>query len=134
MSNTRIGTCSSCGKETLIQNKFKNLCKDCVYKRNHNGKSQGEVLSTKKISNAYKLKKTGEKAMFLEIWYEKEHVCENCKLYLGEVPKAYMFAHIIPKSVMKEGRLDKSNISLLCWDCHDALDKQGKESYERRRN
>lgn len=125
MSNIRIGLCKGCGKETHIQNKFLSLCKKCVYEKNHKDKK----VIKKKVS---KPKSTGERELFLEIWNERIHRCENCGIDLGRIPRAYMFAHIKAKSVDRANRLNKENIRLLCWDCHDALDKQGKEKYEKR--
>lgn len=56
------GTCTRCDKETIIQNKKHGLCGECVYKKNHGGKSRQEVYkerSDKKafdhISNAMKV-------------------------------------------------------------------------------
>lgn len=56
------GTCTSCDAVTFIQNKKHGLCGECVYKKNHGGKSRQEVYkerSDKKafdhISNAMKV-------------------------------------------------------------------------------
>ena len=125
--------CKCCGKETYIQNKTKTLCSECVFKFNHKGKSRYEVTIDKKRKGVKNSKTTGEKEIFIEIWQERPHVCENCKTFLGNEPKIWMFAHIIPKSVNRILRLVKKNIRLLCYDCHDALDKQGKEAYEKRK-
>lgn len=125
MSSVRIGTCKGCGKETYIQNKFLSLCSKCVYEKNHKNKKEPKI---KKV----RYKSTGERELFLEIWNERIHRCENCGMDLGRTPKAYMFAHIRAKSVDRSNRLNKENIRLLCWDCHDALDKQGKERYGKR--
>jgi 5-methylcytosine-specific restriction endonuclease McrA len=71
-----------------------------------------------------KRKATGERDLFLEIWNEREHICSNkkCQKHLGEDPLAYYFAHIKPKGVYPELRLEKTNIQLLCWACHQAFD------------
>lgn len=124
--------CSGCGRISFIQNKRKKLCSDCVFELNHNGKSKVEVYIERKRKVAKNPKTTGERDLFLEIWSERPHFCENCKTPLGNEPKVWMFAHIIPKSVNELLRLIKKNIKLLCFDCHDALDKQGKEAYEKR--
>lgn len=127
------GICKGCGKETYIQNKTKTLCSECVFKLNHKGKSKYEVFIEKKRKSRINFKTTGEKELFLEIWLERPHICENCKSPLGNEPKIWMFAHIIPKSVNELLRLVKKNIRLLCFECHDALDKQGEFAYEKRR-
>lgn len=82
----------------------------------------------------YKRKSTGEKKLFLEIWNERIHYCINCNEYLGNEAKAHYFSHIKPKGLYPELRLDKSNIQLLCFDCHYAYDFQSKEKYNERKN
>lgn len=139
--------CNRCHKEKIIQNKTKGLCGDCVYELNHNGKSRFEVAIEKqksksiksyiikrKSSKPYIRKSTGEKELFLEIWQEREHVCVNCKCYLGEEPKVHFFAHKTSKGADVTKRLDKNNIELNCFDCHFARDHQGIEAYNARKN
>lgn len=137
------GVCKGCGKEREIQNKTKCWCSECVYRRSHGGKSPLEVQiekqkikqsqqnnTTKKKSTFSRvIKVTGEREMFLEIWEEREHFCTNpdCRKFLGHEPKTYFFSHIKPKSTHPELRLEKSNIRLLCFDCHFAVDHQGKK-------
>lgn len=146
-NNLRVGICKGCGKNTIIQNKVKFFCKDCVYKANHEGKSQAQVQQERKAEKElikttpikckryiYKKRNTGERQIFLEIWKERPHLCENCGSNLGETPRNYMFSHIKAKSICPSLRLDKSNIRLLCWDCHYALDFRGKEYYEQRKD
>lgn len=69
-------------------------------------------------------KKTGEKELFLEIWNERPHYCTNtnCKEYLGEEPLTHYFAHLKSKGAHGELRLNKDNITLLCFDCHYIYD------------
>lgn len=60
-----------------------------------------------------------DEAFYLEIWAErKEHNCEVCREWLGYHPYNWMFDHIKPKSRFPELRHEKSNISLLCLQCH----------------
>lgn len=147
MQEKRIGICKGCGNETFIQNKTLGLCSSCVYKKNHGGKSQAEVLMEKSRNKpvkvqapikckpyVYKRKNTGEKQIFLQIWEERAHVCENCGKPLGSVPKNFMFSHTKAKSVDPSRRLDKDNIRLLCWDCHYSLDFRGIKYYEERKD
>jgi hypothetical protein len=149
------GICSGCEKEKYIQNKTKNLCSDCIYKRSHQGKTQIEVQYEKnrekseqrnsisgtnqrdrnKVGNYNSkssirrkgLKTTGEREMFLEIWEERPHFCTNpkCRTFLGNEPKTVFFSHIKPKSVYSELRLVKSNVRLLCFSCHFDADHRG---------
>lgn len=145
-NDLRKGICKGCGKTTIIQNKVKFFCKDCVYKANHGGKTQAQIQQERKAEKAlkptiptrckkytYKKRNTGERQVFLEVWDERPHLCENCGNELGNIPKNYMFSHIKAKSICSSLRLDKSNIRLLCWDCHYALDFRGKEYYEQRK-
>lgn len=44
------GTCTRCDKETIIQNKKHGLCGECVYKKNHGGKSRQEVQMEKAVN------------------------------------------------------------------------------------
>lgn len=92
------------------------LCSDCVFKKNHDGltKQQYYALKQKKKTK----KATGEKSLFLEIWNERPHNCVKCGIFLGYEPKVYYFSHIKSKGSHPELRLDKSNIELLCFDCH----------------
>ena len=135
----KLGICSDCLKEVLIQNKTKNLCQSCVFKRNHGGKSQARILREKmrfkqaKLKIIRKYRNTGELQVFIEIWQERLHICEHCGIYLGEDAKVNYFSHIKPKSTYPELRLEKSNIELLCEDCHHAREFQGREVYERRK-
>lgn len=63
-----------------------------------------------------------EKDMFLEIWNERERVCEICWTTILEA-KSYCFAHKAPKWTYPEHRLKKENISLCCsLNCHWEVD------------
>lgn len=66
-----------------------------------------------------KRKKTGEWELFLELWSEKpKHFCQNCNKDLGKRPSPAFFSHIIPKGKAPELRLDKNNIKIICFPCH----------------
>jgi len=58
-----------------------------------------------------------EKDLFLEIWNERKHECEECWKILREA-KAHNFDHIKPKWKYPELRLEKTNIKLICFSCH----------------
>jgi len=141
------GTCNECGEpDKWIQNS-KRVCIECVYKKSHNGMTQFEVAynsqrgkmvsdyqKKKKVPKTRTKKPSGEWNMFLEIWQEREHRCEHCKMWLGDFPKAFMFSHRKGKGAHPELRLDKDNIDLFCWDCHYAYDHQGKEKFNQRKD
>lgn len=70
-----------------------------------------------------RLSSYSEKDMFLEIWNERENVCEICNKKILE-PSTYCFAHRCPKWTYPEHRLKKENISLVCSiKCHWEVDK-----------
>lgn len=124
--------CKRCQKERVIQNS-RGVCTECVFELNHGGKTRVEIYTERAKKTPKHSKSTGEKSLFLEIWSERPHICENCKTPLGNEPKVWMFSHIIGKGADKLLRLVKKNIRLLCYDCHYALDFRGKEEYEKRR-
>lgn len=121
--------CNECKKDKLIVNKKFNLCLICNQKRLN--KLKGNTLKPKSKLKT-KRKSTGEKELFCEIWNERMHLCSNCGVNLGKDAKTFHFAHIKPKSTYPQLRLEKSNIKLLCYDCHYAYDFKTKEAYESR--
>ena len=58
-----------------------------------------------------------ESAIFMEIWGEREHKCEECGKLIQN-PKPHHFDHVKWKWMNKDKRLDKSNIQILCFGCH----------------
>lgn len=111
--------CKQCGKEKWLQN-AKGICPECTFANNHNGKSRQQVYTERLKQKKKKVKKTGERELFLEIWKERSHYCQNknCRKWLGNEPKAIYFSHRKSKGTYPELRLDKNNIDLLCADCH----------------
>ena len=114
--NRKYGVCIECNHyrlygETIIETKRK----EALAKREAQVKKKSKPLTTKT-----KRKPTGEKAMFLEIWSEREHYCANteCRKFLGAIPMPIFFSHRKSKGAYPELRLDKNNIDLLCPTCH----------------
>lgn len=137
----KFSDCIQCGKNRPVNSK--GICQECIFKINHNGKSQQEVYSERQrakqgskpksySSIKYKPKKaTGERDLFLEIWEERPHFCQNPKCpnknceqgtFLGDEPLVYFFSHIKSKGAFPELRLVKTNIEILCGDCHHQED------------
>lgn len=111
--------CSGCGRLSYIVNKTKVLCDSCNYKRLHEGKTRYEVALEKKKSKPKRIRKnTGELALFKEIWAERPHICTHCGKVLLEPLKPIYFSHIKSKGAFPELRLVKSNIELVCPECH----------------
>jgi len=121
--------CFSCGNDRYIVNRKHTLCNACNSIRLSPAK-KAAGKTTKKYT--YKRKPTGEAEVFREIWEEREHICTNCKIHLGNDARAHYFAHIKPKKKHPELRLEKTNISLLCMQCHYELDMGTKESFNKR--
>jgi len=73
-----------------------------------------------KRNKSYYYKK--ETDIFMDIWSERIHFCEECGRYLGSDPKRFYFSHILSKGSHPNLRLSKDNIILLCFDCHRRWD------------
>jgi hypothetical protein len=107
--------CKQCNHEKIITNS-KGVCIDCVFMNNHDGKTKQQVY--KERSKPKKHKKTGELDLFVEIWNERPHYCVKCSKWLGSYLKPIFFSHTKSKGAYPELRLVKTNIELLCVDCH----------------
>ena len=139
------GICNECKKPKWINNS-KGICPGCVYKKNHGGRSAQEVQMDKQKakervfkSQKIKIKKpTGEYELFLEIWGEREHRCENCKGWLSEnvSRRSFVkyFSHQKSKGAYPELRLEKSNIELNCHTCHDLWEFGDREMFYQRKD
>lgn len=92
-----------------------------------------EKKEKKKKGLKRKRKATGEAQVFLKCWSEREHICTNCKVYLGEVAHSYNFAHLIRKGRDGSGRLNPDNILLHCFECHQQMDQGTSEGYNKRK-
>lgn len=68
-----------------------------------------------------KRKKTGERKFFELLWEERKHRCGVCDKRLHWFNVTY-FAHIIGKGAEPKLRLEKDNIEILCYDCHQTFD------------
>ena len=111
--------CSKCGREKYIVNKTKCLCDECNYKRLHNGLTRFEIARLRQqVKPPKKKKPTGELELFKEIWAERPHICTKCGKPLGATLKPIFFSHIKSKGAYPELRLMKTNIELVCAECH----------------
>ena len=123
----------------MVANKTYMLCDECNYIRIHGMTRFEAALKKKKEDQAqlrqnkkkvvkttpYKRKKaTGEWEMFLQIWEERAHYCQNrnCRKYLGFEPQPIFFSHRKSKGAYPELRLCKDNIDLLCRSCHEVYE------------
>ena len=114
------------------------LCKVQNEMRKKGNKPSISKITKSSIKPKFK-KKTGEWDMFLEIWKERPHRCEQCNKDLGESPKPVFFSHILTKGANPRLRLEKDNIELLCpehhhkWETADIRTKRLFKSSERKR-
>lgn len=104
--------CNQCKKVKPVRNS-RGVCVYCV--RGNNSQNKEKI----KPPRTFK-KPTGEKALFEEIWLEREHFCANlsCRKFLGSAPKVHFFSHRKSKGAYPQLRLLKENIDLLCQACH----------------
>lgn len=126
------GECKQCEKDNKWIANSKGICADCVYLNNHGGKTKVEVYRERQKGKPKGRKKTGEGELFLEIWDERPHYCTNCKDPLGNEPVPHYFSHIKSKGAYPELRLVKTNIELLCLQCHSLWDFGTKEEFKKR--
>ena len=59
-----------------------------------------------------------DRALWMEIWDERPHVCLFCGRFLGEEPLTTFFHHPCEKAKFPEIRFNKENIVLTCLQCH----------------
>jgi rubredoxin len=139
------------------------LCKDCKKPRWHElmysrCKECQYAFEASKPKKVYELKKTkpkliwvkrkarirkqgSEMKVFVEMWLEQPHTCENCWKHI-ELFHPSVFAHKLNKRDNPELRYDKNNIALVHWifetmdktwktyNCHKEFDlKFNKEKY-----
>ena len=125
--------CYYCNRDRLDKIKSEKNIK-MVVAPNDKGESQVKGKSYTKGSggNITRRKTTGELAMFKEIFEEREKRCTHCMKGLPYFNVSH-FAHIKSKGKYPELRLDKSNIRILCFECHFAYDHQTKEQFDKRK-
>lgn len=143
MFRPTIKICSKCHKKRLIV-VGAGLCEVCNHHLKLERKANRHTTIATKLTRQEKFKvfsslkrkfrePTGEKNIFLELWNERPHICTNCMIHLGDEPIAHFFSHIISKKRKPELRLEKTNIRLLCFECHYSYDFQGKEKFLKRK-
>lgn len=117
------GICACCDtKDVLIVYTSGKLCYEC---------NRARLIAKRKPMKKGK-RTTGEKDLFIQIWAERPHLCVNCKKNLGDEPRTFFFSHIQSKGAHPEKRLDKTNIQLLCFDCHREYDQGTRLKFELR--
>jgi len=105
------------------------MSKTCSFKCSLERKktSQQQYKPVKQISDKKKLrlKETwGEKQLFIKVWAERSHICENCQKQIL-LPQSFCFAHRLSKKNYPALRVLKSNISLVCSiKCHNEIDSK----------
>jgi hypothetical protein len=64
----------------------------------------------------------------LEIWDEREHICEVCKVSLGDTPIPHYFSHLLPRGSYRRYKLYKPNLVLKCKPCHELWHQEGPKN------
>lgn len=153
----KIGTCIECNKPNRSINS-RGLCSMCVYKKNHGGKSQVEVLVEKqrlkprksfRVNGRIKaeklerrrIKHQKDRELYLYIFNTRPHKCEECDCDLPDVFEIFdatferdsivcisQYSHIITKGSRPDLRWHKKNINRLCPKCHDKWEFGDRES------
>lgn len=144
----KTGTCIECNRPNRSINS-KGLCSMCVYKKNHGGKSQVEILVEKqrlKIRKPFKvngrikqerLERRREihrmdRELYKYIFDTRPHECEECGRTLPSIFSIVdevsgissivcieQYSHIMTKGAFPEFRHHKKNINRLCREHHD---------------
>lgn len=134
--NQRLGICRHCNRCGRLN--AKEVCSECTYKSNHGGKSRQQVQWERHCSKPIKGRKiTGEYDLFVEIWNERPHVCENCKdkIEFGSRREfVRKFSHIKSKGAYPELRLVKDNIEINCDICHNIWEFGDRENFYKRKD
>lgn len=121
------GKCVLCNNNGIIVVK-KGYCQICNYKIKKKKKMEGQenfkipnlsITEKKKVVEGLRTMiksktnhSTGEVKIFKEIWDEREHISQLSGLPIVEF-NIFCFAHILPKGVYPEMRLNKNNIWLM---------------------
>jgi hypothetical protein len=111
-----------------------NSRRDDKYLNKQREKRQRKIIKIKGTPVKVERKATGEKDIFFEIGNEREHVSQISGIYLYELTH-FNFHHVIEKSKLEAGRLDKENI-IICTPyehnlIHFGTEKQRLEYAER---
>lgn len=127
--------CKQCSKNSSVNSK--ELCGDCVFKNNHDGKTQQQIYfeRSKEKSNKIKNKETIQKRIdvlnkdketYLKVFLSKPHICEECGVRLpdvfetedGSIVYVHQYSHILTKGAYPEHRHNPLNFNRLCLICH----------------
>jgi len=111
-------TCKECGNEDYIWSKGR--CKPCA------SKSYKKPGPSKNVKEKIDL----DTKFYEEIWSERPHYCEECDKSLGNNWERYMFSHILSKGSQPKLRHVKSNINILCLECHQKWEFGDKKSMD----
>ncbi len=130
--------CKQCKKDKIELNS-KQLCSDCVFENNHDGKSRQQVyLERSKNKLASKIVKNNivspkrsdvlrkDKQCYLTVFLTKPNKCEECGEELpnifdtekGEIVSIFQYSHILTKGSHPEHRFNPLNFNRLCLKCH----------------
>ena len=73
---------------------------------------------SKEVKTAKKEQSEKDEIFYKSIWAEKKHECQSCGIPLyGRLNRGW-FDHLVEKSTNPELRYEKTNIAIVCLDCH----------------
>ena len=127
--------CNGCDKPRPIVNKKYGLCGDCVFEKNHGGKSRAEVYAARsaaKPQKVYQIKtKSKPKQQTAKEKVVKDALSELKNQIRIDAAQDNMYycwgcghtdkldcSHILSVGRYKHLELDRANINLFCRDCH----------------
>lgn len=124
----KFEVCKKCNLKKPIANS-RGICVDCVYERNHQGKSRDQVSKERRVKKNIVLKSDmfAQDEQFYELCFNlKLQICEECGKKLpnifrdenGKIIARHRYSHILPKSTYPRLRHNIDNINILCFDCH----------------
>lgn len=93
-----------------------------------NEPKKAKYYSIPKVSAKRKLKIEENKLVlakdaefYKEIWSERPHICFNCDSKLPRTLSNWMMHHFLEKAKYPEFRHLKSNVGILCLQCHSQI-------------
>ncbi len=114
--------CKDCKQPRGHENPLISRCKECQYSKQSLKRTEIKKIWKKRINRIKE--EWSEYKVFIEIWKEREHICDNCWGYIKSFDPS-CFAHILNKRDNPELRYKKENIWLVhgIWE---QIDETGK--------
>lgn len=120
--------CKDCWKPRWHNNPLISRCKECTYKKQAEKPIKIYTLKQTKPKLVWKKRKArikdkwSEYKIYIEIWQERKHICDNCWKTIKFFHTS-CFAHKLNKRDNPELRYKKDNIALVHWIWEQKNDK-----------